>query len=194
MIGLPVQGHDGPASVIELPSPARAWYRRKPGRFGGPSRICLFSFISPGVRLRSPGAQDPGRRFVRSGGAHAENPLGAEVSSPDKRVPVSFKLPGGSTARKGGSLSICLGRGAYHGQKGVDSMWAVRATLTAWLRPIERPHQGPNSASDPSPSDQWATGPGAAESCENCRFLEDCPEEYRQEAAGRCENWESGAT
>lgn len=37
-------------------------------------------------------------------------------------------------------------------------------------------------------------GPGAPESCENCRFLEDCPEEYRQEAAGRCENWENGAT
>lgn len=37
-------------------------------------------------------------------------------------------------------------------------------------------------------------GPGGAESCENCRFLDDCPEEYRQEAAGRCENWEEGAT
>lgn len=67
-----------------------------------------------------------------------------------------------------------------------------RATLTAWLRPIEGSRLGPHSASEPSPSNQ--NDAPRPIGCDNCRYLDECPEEHRQEVAGWCENWETDAT
>lgn len=83
--------------------------------------------------------------------------------------------------------------GAFPALKGGVRVGA-RTITTARLRPIAEALTRAPDCLGTLTIQSPAQGAGPPESCENCRFLDDCPEEYRQEAAGRCENWESGAT